>query len=84
MHGLRHAYAQQRYQELTGWPSPTAGGPSVKALTPRQKMVDQKARLTVSQELGHERTQIVGIYLGNWRAVFIKGALVRKDFLFPD
>jgi integrase len=65
MHGLRHAYAQQRYQELTGWPSPTAGGPSVKALTPRQKMVDQKARLTVSQELGHERTQIVSIYLGN-------------------
>src|SRR6056297_1218025 len=26
MHGLRHAYAQQRYLELTGWPSPHAGG----------------------------------------------------------
>ena len=28
MHGLRHAYAQQRYEELTGWKCPAAGGPS--------------------------------------------------------
>ena len=27
MHGLRHAYAQQRYRELTGWPSPMRAGP---------------------------------------------------------
>ena len=26
LHGLRHAYAQERYKELTGWPSPAAGG----------------------------------------------------------
>ena len=64
MHGLRHAYAQQRYQELTGWPAPAAGGPTVKALTPEQKRVDQKVRLTISRELGHERIQVVGIYLG--------------------
>ena len=31
MHGLRHAYAQQRYLELTGWPSPHAGGPTKSA-----------------------------------------------------
>ncbi len=65
MHGLRHAYAQQRYQELTGWPAPAAGGPTVKALTPSQKLIDRKARLTISGELGHERIQVVGIYLGN-------------------
>lgn len=65
MHGLRHAYAQQRYQELTGWPAPAAGGPTVKALTPGQKLIDRKARLTISGELGHERIQVVGIYLGN-------------------
>ena len=65
MHGLRHAYAQQRYQELTGWPAPAAGGPMVKALTPSQKMIDRTARLTISGELGHERIQVVGIYLGN-------------------
>ena len=65
MHGLRHAYAQQRYQELTGWPAPAAGGPTVKGLTPGQKMIDRTARLTISGELGHERIQVVGIYLGN-------------------
>ena len=64
MHGLRHAYAQSRYAELTGWPAPAAGGPTVKALTPEQKAIDQQARLTISQELGHERTQVVGIYIG--------------------
>ena len=65
MHGLRHAYAQQRYQELTGWRAPAADGPIVKALTAEQKRVDQEARLTISRELGHERIQVVGIYLGN-------------------
>ena len=65
MHGLRHAYAQQRYQELTGWPAPAAGGPTVKALTPDQKLADKKARQTISGELGHERIQVVGIYLCN-------------------
>ncbi len=64
MHGLRHAYAQQRYQELTGWPAPAAGGPMVKTLTSEQKRVDQEVRLTISRELGHERIQVVGIYLG--------------------
>ena len=64
MHGLRHAYAQNRYRELTGWLAPAAGGTSVKTLTPAQREIDQQARLTISRELGHERTQIVGIYLG--------------------
>ena len=27
MHGLRHAYAQERYEELTGWECPASGGP---------------------------------------------------------
>jgi hypothetical protein len=27
MHGLRHHYAQERYEALTGWKSPAAGGP---------------------------------------------------------
>jgi len=65
MHGLRHAYAQQRYQELAGWRAPAAGGPMAKALTADQKRVDQAARLTISLELGHERIQVVAIYLGN-------------------
>ncbi|HEC26053.1 MAG TPA: integrase [Gammaproteobacteria bacterium] len=64
MHGLRHAYAQQRYEEMTGWPSPAAGGPTVKELTIEQKREDQNARQVISRQLGHERSQVVGIYLG--------------------
>ena len=64
MHGLRHAYAQQRYEELTGWKAPAAGGPVTRALSPGQKMVDRHARQTISRELGHEREQITSVYLG--------------------
>jgi site-specific recombinase XerC len=64
MHGLRHAYAQNRYEELTGWRPPAAGGPTVRALTPEQRQIDQQARLTISLELGHERPQIVAVYCG--------------------
>lgn len=64
LHGLRHAYAQARYAELTGWPAPAAGGPSARALTPLQLVDDRKARLAVSRELGHEREQITSVYLG--------------------
>ena len=64
MHGLRHAYAQHRYEELTGWKAPAAGGPEGKALNPEQRETDREARLTISRELGHEREQITAAYLG--------------------
>ena len=64
MHGLRHAYAQNRYEELTGWKCPAAGGLVSKALTQEQREADCQARLIVSQELGHEREQITAAYLG--------------------
>jgi integrase len=64
MHGLRHAYAQRRYRELTGWPSPHAGGPSRGRLSESQRRRDQDARLTISKELGHVREQITAVYLG--------------------
>lgn len=63
-HGLRHSYAQRRYQELTGWPPPIAGGPNAAALTPEQKQRDYEARMVVSEELGHHREQITVAYLG--------------------
>jgi len=63
MHGLRHAYAQHRYEELTGWKAPAAGGPDTRSLTPEQRETDRKARLLISQELGHEREQITAVYL---------------------
>ena len=64
MHGLRHAYAQHRYEELTGWPCPAAGGPVARDLTPEQRERDREARLTISHELGHEREQVTAAYLG--------------------
>ena len=64
MHGLRHAYAQERYEELTGWQCPAAGGPDRQSLTPEQRQLDGEARLTISQELGHEREQVTAAYPG--------------------
>lgn len=64
MHGLRHAYAQERYFELTGWPCPLAGGPKSESLSPNDRRIDKAARLTISNELGHVREQIVSVYIG--------------------
>ncbi len=64
MHGLRHRYAQQRYEEMAGWKSPAAGGPISKSLTSEQKALDREVRLIISRELGHERRQVVSVYLG--------------------
>ena len=64
MHGLRHSYAQNRYEELTGWNCPAVGGPDAKSLTSEQRNTDRQARLTISQELGHNREQITAAYLG--------------------
>lgn len=64
VHGLRHTYAQARYQQLTGWRCPAQGGPTSRQLSPEQKAIDREARLTISRELGHEREQVTAIYLG--------------------
>lgn len=64
MHGLRHAFAQQRYYELTGRHAPAAGGMTSKELTKEEKQLDREARLIISAELGHEREQVTAIYLG--------------------
>lgn len=65
MHGLRHAYAQNRYEELTGWKCPAAGGLDSKSFTPGQRELDREARLIISRELGHERGQITAIWAGD-------------------
>ena len=64
MHGLRHQYAQSRYETLTGWPAPAAGGPPVRTLSDTQRTQDTAARQVISRELGHERLQITAVYLG--------------------
>jgi hypothetical protein len=64
VHGHRHRYAQERYQEMTGRDAPACGGKRSKALTAQEKAIDRAARLTISRELGHEREQITAVYLG--------------------
>lgn len=61
-HGLRHAYAQRRYVELTGWQPPAKGG--VLSTDQAALRKDATARLQISQELGHNRISITDIYLG--------------------
>lgn len=63
-HGLRHQYAQNRYRELTGFVCPVKGGLTKRQMTNEQKMLDKQSRLTLSKELGHNRTAIVKIYIG--------------------
>ena len=65
MHGLRHQYAQSRYETLTGRPPPAAGGSLATELSPTQRIEYRHARQTISRELGHERVQITAIYLGS-------------------
>ena len=64
LHGLRHAYAQRRYHELTGRACPAAGGPPSKQFNAEQRALDEQARLTISDELGHARESISAVYLG--------------------
>lgn len=64
-HGLRHAYAQTRYTELTkGKISPKQGGDSKRELTQEQRQLDYEARMVISDELGHGREGITTAYLG--------------------
>ena len=64
MHGLRHAFALDRYEDLTGWKAPAAGGPPRHALKAEKVRLDTAARLTIAAELGHSRLEIARQYLG--------------------
>jgi hypothetical protein len=54
-----------RYEALTGWPSPNAGGPRANQLDSDQRRSNQEARQRISRELGHERIAVTAVYLGN-------------------
>lgn len=64
MHGLRHAYAQRRYRELTGLRAPAEGGKRAAKLSATERAADREARLQIAEELGHNRVQITAVYLG--------------------
>ena len=62
-HGLRHAYALDRYEAITGWKAPAAGGPPRQTLKGEQRRIDTAARIQISGELGHGRLEIARAYL---------------------
>ena len=64
MHGLRHGFAQARYEALTGWKAPAAGGPRRRSLGPARRRIDTAARMKIARELGHGRREIASVYLG--------------------
>lgn len=57
-HDLRAAYACQRYLELTGESAPVCGGMKIAAA------MDRAARMTIAEELGHGRIDVVASYIG--------------------
>lgn len=63
-HGLRHGYAQSRYEELTGWKCSVKGGLKRSEMEPSQRDEDTAARMQVSRELGHGRIDVVAKYIG--------------------
>jgi hypothetical protein len=74
-HAERHHYAQQRYQELSGAPAPISTGVSknnwlafvaqfLNVDLSTAESIDREARLTLSRELGHNRLEVVRVYIG--------------------
>ena len=57
---LRAAYACDRYQQLTGRPAPAVAGTRV-----AEKSADRAARSVLSQELGHNRIDVLAAYVGS-------------------
>lgn len=68
-HGLRHQYAADEYQAVTGHAPPVEGGAVV------DREVDRLARRSVSSKLGHGREQIVNAYVGDAASATPLGSL---------
>ncbi len=60
-HGLRHGFAQEKYQDLSGLPPPIVGV-DPKAVDPQ---VHREAGIQVSRDLGHGRLQVTTSYYGS-------------------
>lgn len=56
-HGLRHQYANDKYEGVTGEPSPVRGGEGTSER-------NATARTEIAADLGHSRLQITNAYVG--------------------
>jgi len=62
--GLHHAYAQNRYEELTGWQCPAAGGPPAKELTRNNVKPIARPGSPSAGKLGHDGMAVISAYIG--------------------
>jgi integrase len=67
-HGLRHDYANKKFEHLSGLPAPAKQLLPAAAYRKNKDVVDA-ARKAVSADLGHERKSITGAYNGNVRSL---------------
>jgi len=58
-HGLRHEFANDLYEEVSGAPSAVRGGTTI-----LDRAADEAARHQITQELGHARLSITAAYTG--------------------
>lgn len=70
-HGLRHAYAHDRYHDMTGFDCPAKGGTieAAQAVAGEGwRALDREARDTLKTELGHgmDRDAVISLYVGSW------------------
>lgn len=61
-HGLRHEYANNELEKLTGIPSPVRGGDNSQL----DKDEEYLAKMKVTKELGHGRTSVTQSYFGSY------------------
>ena len=67
---LRNIFTGILYRLKTGCPwrylpeCPRKGGKTYQQMTDHEKSIDEKARLIVSEELGHGREYVTRVYLG--------------------
>jgi len=73
MHGLRHAYAQDRFNALTGFDAPVKfdsladyQGNGLSVAGDLFQTAQDQARYQISEELGHSRIAIASQYLGSF------------------
>ena len=59
-YGLRHEYANNKYEQLTGQPSPVRSGDNGQV----DRDLDRAARLDIAEDLGHSREEITRAYIG--------------------
>ena len=65
-HELRHAWAQERFEQVAGMPPPLADGPQYSELARDGQLRWEEAAATVNRELGHGegRKDITATYIG--------------------